>query len=86
MGQLPPSAASTRACSRDIVLLATNSIEHVAREAWLEPGMHVSSIKSPEISAEVINKCDVAVCHVPHGRPTLEFGDGACGEGHAGSA
>ena len=61
----------------DIVLLATNSIEHVAHEDWLEDGMHISSIKSPEISAEVINKCDVAVCHVPHGRPTLQFGKDA---------
>ena len=76
--QIRPCATAEEAVAdADIVLLATNSIEHVAREEWLEPGMHVSSIKSPEISAEVINACDVAVCHVPHGRPTLEFGAGA---------
>ena len=73
----PCETAEEAVKEADIVLLATNSIEHVAREDWLEPGMHVSSIKSPELSADVINNCDVAVCHVPHGRPTLEFGDGA---------
>ena len=73
----PCETAEEAVKEADIVLLATNSIEHVAREDWLEPGMHVSSIKSPEISADVINQCDVVVCHVPHGRPTLEFGDGA---------
>ncbi|HCH57636.1 MAG TPA: ornithine cyclodeaminase [Rhodospirillaceae bacterium] len=73
----PCDTAEEAVADADIVLLATNSIEHVAREAWLEPGMHVSSIKSPEISADVINRCDIAVCHVPHGRPTIEFGAGA---------
>ena len=73
----PCDTAEEAVADADIVLLATSSIEHVAREAWLEPGMHVSSIKSPEISADVINRCDIAVCHVPHGRPTMEFGAGA---------
>ncbi|PPR09443.1 MAG: hypothetical protein CFH41_02473 [Alphaproteobacteria bacterium MarineAlpha11_Bin1] len=39
--------------------------------------MHVSSIKSPEISSKVINKCNIVVCHVRHGRPKLEFGAAA---------
>ncbi|MEE2997593.1 MAG: ornithine cyclodeaminase family protein [Pseudomonadota bacterium] len=70
-------SAEEAVAGTDIVLLATNSVDHVARDVWLEPGMHVSSIKSPEISGDVINQCDVVVCHVPHGRPTLEFGAGA---------
>ena len=57
----PCDTAEEAVADADIVLLATSSIEHVAREAWLEPGMHVSSIKSPEISADVINRCDIAV-------------------------
>ncbi|MGB0631971.1 MAG: ornithine cyclodeaminase family protein [Alphaproteobacteria bacterium] len=73
----PCETAEEAVAEADIVLLATNSVDHVARDVWLEPGMHVSSIKSPEISADVINQCDVVVCHVPHGRPTLEFGAGA---------
>jgi len=76
--QIRPCATAQEAVAgADIVLCATNSLEHVAEEYWLEPGMHISSIKSPEFSAEVIQKCDVAVCHVPHGRPTMEFGEGA---------
>jgi alanine dehydrogenase len=73
----PCETAQEAVAGADIVLCATNSVEHVAEESWLEPGMHISSIKSPEFSADVIQACDVAVCHVPHGRPTLEFGDGA---------
>src|SRR5262249_49443593 len=33
----------------DIALCATNSIDHIFFERWIEPGMHVSSIKRPEI-------------------------------------
>src|SRR5262245_43186499 len=33
----------------DIVMCATNSIDHIFFARWLEPGMHVSSIKRPEI-------------------------------------
>lgn len=73
----PCDSAEEAVAGADIVLLATNSLEHVAREDWLEPGMHISSIKSPEIGAEVIERCNIAVCHVPHGRPTQEFGAGA---------
>ena len=73
----PCNSTEEAVAGADIVLLATNSLENVAQEDWLQPGMHLSSIKSPEISAEVIKRCDVAVCHVPHGRPTQEFGAGA---------
>lgn len=61
----------------DIVLCATNSLDHVVRPDWLEPGMHISSIKSPEISADVIEQCDVTVCHVRHGSPSYESAGGA---------
>jgi hypothetical protein len=39
--------------------------------------MHISSIKSSEFSADVIKRCDVTVCHVPHHHPTPKFGAGA---------
>src|SRR5262249_34899502 len=35
--------------SADIVMCATNSIDNVFFERWMRPGIHVSSIKLPEI-------------------------------------
>jgi ornithine cyclodeaminase/alanine dehydrogenase-like protein (mu-crystallin family) len=47
----------------DVVLCATNSIDNVFFERWIEPGMHVSSIKRPEIEVAAIRRADVTVIH-----------------------
>jgi alanine dehydrogenase len=47
----------------DIVMCATNSIDQVFFERWIEPGMHVSSIKRPEIEAKAIQRADRVVIH-----------------------
>jgi ornithine cyclodeaminase/alanine dehydrogenase-like protein (mu-crystallin family) len=47
----------------DIVMCATNSIDHIFVERWIEPGMHVSSIKRPEIEARAIKRADRVVIH-----------------------
>jgi len=47
----------------DIVLCATNSIDHVFHERWLAPGMHVSAIKRPEIEVAAIKRADRVVVH-----------------------
>jgi len=47
----------------DIVLCATNSIDHIFFERWIEPGMHLSSIKRPEIEAKAIKRADRVVIH-----------------------
>ena len=47
----------------DIVMCATNSIDHIFFERWIEPGMHVSSIKRPEIEVEAIKRADRVVIH-----------------------
>lgn len=47
----------------DVVLCATNSIEHVFFERWVEPGMHVSSIKRPELEPAAIRRADRLVIH-----------------------
>ena len=36
----------------DIVMCATNSVDHIFFERWIEPGVHLSSIKSPGDRAE----------------------------------
>jgi alanine dehydrogenase len=47
----------------DIAMCATNSIDHIFFARWLEPGMHVSSIKRPEIEVAAITRADRVVIH-----------------------
>jgi ornithine cyclodeaminase/alanine dehydrogenase-like protein (mu-crystallin family) len=47
----------------DIAMCATNSIDHIFFARWLEPGMHVSSIKRPEIEVTAIERADRVVIH-----------------------
>lgn len=47
----------------DIAMCATNSIDHIFFERWIEPGMHVSSIKRPEIEVKAIKRADRVVIH-----------------------
>jgi len=54
----------------DVVLCATNSIDHVFFARWLQPGMHVSSIKRPEVEPEAIRRADRVVIHAKNATPT----------------
>jgi ornithine cyclodeaminase/alanine dehydrogenase-like protein (mu-crystallin family) len=47
----------------DIVACSTSALDHVFFEKWIEPGMHLSSIKLPEIEAAAVNRADVVVIH-----------------------
>jgi alanine dehydrogenase len=47
----------------DIAICATNSIDHVFFARWLEPGMHLTSIKRPEIEAAAVKRADRVVIH-----------------------
>jgi ornithine cyclodeaminase/alanine dehydrogenase-like protein (mu-crystallin family) len=47
----------------DIVMCATNSIDHIFFERWIEPGMHLTSVKRPEIAVDAIKRADRVVIH-----------------------
>jgi ornithine cyclodeaminase/alanine dehydrogenase-like protein (mu-crystallin family) len=47
----------------DIAMCATNSIDHIFFERWIEPGMHVTSIKRPEIEVAAIKRADRVLIH-----------------------
>jgi ornithine cyclodeaminase/alanine dehydrogenase-like protein (mu-crystallin family) len=47
----------------DIVMCASNTIDPIFFERWMEPGMHITSIKRPEIGADVLKRCDVVRVH-----------------------
>ena len=44
-------------------MCATNSLDHIFFERWIEPGMHLSSIKRPEIEVKAIKRADRVVIH-----------------------
>src|SRR4051794_35888679 len=53
----------------DIALCATNSIDNVFFERWIEPGMHISSIKITEIELAAIRRVDRLVLHTHDDKP-----------------
>lgn len=53
---LTPEAAVHDA---DIVLCATNASQHVFSARWLAPGMHVGTIRGPELEPAVVRLADV---------------------------
>lgn len=50
----------------DIILAATSSMFPVVRPEWLTEGMHVSCIKTQEVDAAVLARCDRVVVHTKH--------------------
>jgi ornithine cyclodeaminase/alanine dehydrogenase-like protein (mu-crystallin family) len=53
----------------DIVMLATNTIDPVFFAGWVEPGMHFTSIKRPEIEQAAIQRADIVVLHTHDEKP-----------------
>jgi ornithine cyclodeaminase/alanine dehydrogenase-like protein (mu-crystallin family) len=53
----------------DIVMCATNSLDPIFFERWIEPGMHLSSIKLPEIEAAALKRADRLALHVHEQKP-----------------
>ncbi len=53
----------------DIAMCATNSVDNVFFERWLKPGMHLSSIKVPEIEIAAIRRADRLVIHTHDAKP-----------------
>ena len=54
----PVGAPEDAVAGADIALCATSSIEPVFQPEWVLPGMHVSSIKRPELPPQVIKGAD----------------------------
>ena len=60
----------------DIVLCATSAIDAVFEEEWLEPGMHVGSIRLPEISIGTLKRADKVFLHARDAVPVHIVADG----------
>jgi alanine dehydrogenase len=55
--------------SADIVMCASNTLDPIFFERWIEPGVHLSSIKRPEIETAAIKRADRVVIHTNDARP-----------------
>ena len=55
----------------DIVMCASNSIDPIFFQHWIEPGMHLSSIKKPEIEPAAIRAADKVAVHTHDTAPIL---------------
>jgi hypothetical protein len=53
----------------DIVLCASNSLDHIFFERWIEPGVHLSSIKIPEIEPKAVARANRVAIHVQDSKP-----------------
>jgi ornithine cyclodeaminase/alanine dehydrogenase-like protein (mu-crystallin family) len=54
----------------DIVMCATNTLDNIFFERWVSPGMHLSSIKQPEIEMKALQRADRIVLHSHDASPT----------------
>jgi ornithine cyclodeaminase/alanine dehydrogenase-like protein (mu-crystallin family) len=57
----------------DIAMCATNTEDPVFFPHWMEPGMHVSSIKKPEMDMNAIRRADRVIIHTRDTHPMMEL-------------
>lgn len=53
----------------DIAMCSSNSLDNIFFERWVAPGMHLSSIKLPEIEVKAIKRADRVVLHAHEAAP-----------------
>ncbi len=53
----------------DIVMCASNTVDPILFARWIAPGMHLSSIKRPEIEEAAVRRADRVVIHVNDAKP-----------------
>jgi ornithine cyclodeaminase/alanine dehydrogenase-like protein (mu-crystallin family) len=61
----------------DIVMCSSNSIDPIFFQQWIEPGMHLSSIKKPEIEPDAIRASNKVAVHTHDTSPMLVVAKGA---------
>ncbi len=59
----PAASAEEAVRGADIVLCATNASQHVFFERWYAPGMHVCTIRGPELEPAVVKQSDITIVH-----------------------
>ncbi len=73
----PVSFAEDAIAGVDIVMCSTNSLDPIFFHGWVEPGMHLSSIKKPEIEPDAIRAAHRVAVHTHDTSPILVVAKGA---------
>lgn len=66
---VPVESAEAAVKGADVVLCATSSLAPIFKAEWLEPGMHLSSIKRPEVEPAAVRRADRVFIHSADGSP-----------------
>jgi ornithine cyclodeaminase/alanine dehydrogenase-like protein (mu-crystallin family) len=53
----------------DIAMCGSSSLDNIFFEHWIKPGMHLSSIKLPEIEVKAVKRADRVVLHAHEAAP-----------------
>jgi len=60
---IPVDQTEDAIAGADIVMCATNTLDNIFFERWIRPGIHLSSIKRPEIEMKALKRADRIVIH-----------------------
>jgi ornithine cyclodeaminase/alanine dehydrogenase-like protein (mu-crystallin family) len=60
---IPVDQTEDAIADADIVMCATNTLDNVYFERWVRPGIHLSSIKRPEIETKALKRADRIILH-----------------------
>ena len=69
----PVDSAKAAVKNADIVQCATSAMENVFFKKWLEPGVHVGTIRDGELEPAMIDAADVLVIHDPENMGHAHF-------------
>ena len=64
----------------EMVMAATNSLEHVILGKWVEKGMYLCSVKPGELDQDAYNRCDLIVMHTHQLEPEHFLANGGQAE------
>lgn len=73
---IPVESAEEAMAGVDIAMCATNTIDNVFFSRWVRPGLHISSIKRPEVEVKAVQRADIVVLHSSDGSPMHLFTKG----------
>jgi ornithine cyclodeaminase/alanine dehydrogenase-like protein (mu-crystallin family) len=73
---VPVEAPEAAVGGADIVMCASNSLDNIFFERYIEPGMHLTSIKRPEIETRAVERADRLVIHSHDEKPLLYTTEG----------
>jgi ornithine cyclodeaminase/alanine dehydrogenase-like protein (mu-crystallin family) len=68
---IPVNSAKEAVTGADIVLCATNSMQPVIQADWLQPGMHLSSLKRFELPVDCLRRADRVTVHTRLWEPDM---------------